>query len=194
MQRCLLLPIILLGATSLMAPETVACNPACRLETNVSPVMLNGSTPIFGMSAAVPSTDTASSFRGLRLGLTRKEAEAAVLMAGFTLRGVVEDDPNMDICDGTTAVGTVRFDDTKRVRKLELKPEYFSAGGSGLREFADRLFRHYRVAALKANDDICFPGLTCFRGHTPAGERLMLLNITRDVLLHVYAANVRPLP
>jgi hypothetical protein len=188
MKRSQLLPIFVLAVTSLMSPDAVACNPACRLETKMSPGVLNGSIPVFGTSS-IASADPASSFRGLRLGTTRAQAEAAVQVAGFRLRGVVEDDPNMDICDGTTAVGTVRFDAAGRVRKLELKPEYFSAGGSGLREFADRLFQHYNVASPGAKDDVCFPGLTCFRGHTSAGERFMLLSITQDVQLHVEAPN-----
>lgn len=186
MKHSLLLPTVLLVGASLMASGAAACNEACRLEANVSPAVLNGSIPIFGTSS-VPSADPASSFRGLRLGNTRAEAEAAVLAAGFGLRGVVEDDPNMDICKGSTTVGTVRFDTGGRVKKLELRPEYFSAGGSGLREFADRLFQHYNVASPVAKDDVCFPGLTCFRGHSPAGERFMLLSITRDVQLHVEA-------
>lgn len=188
MQRSLLLPIFLLAVTSLMAPEAVACNPACQLETKMSPAMLNGSMPVFG-TASIASADPASSFRGLRLGLTRVQAEAAVREAGFGLRGVVQDDPNMDICDGKTVVGTVRFDAAGRVRKLEFKPEYFFAGGSGLREFADRLFQHYNVTSPGAKDDVCFPGLTCFRGRSPAGETFMLLSITQDVRLYVQAAN-----
>jgi hypothetical protein len=191
MQRSLLLPIFLLAVTGLIAPDAVACNPACRLETKMSPVMLNGSIPIFG-TASIASADPASSFRGLRLGLTRAQAEAVVREAGFGLAGVVQDDPNMDICDGTTSVGTVRFDAAGRVRKLEFKPEYFFAGGSGLRDFADRLFQHYNVASPGAKDDVCFPGLTCFRGRSPAGENFMLLNITQDVQLHVQAAKFRP--
>lgn len=187
MKRAFLLSTILLAGTSLMASGAAACNLACKLEANVSPATLSGSTPIFGTSSA-HSALPASSFRGLRLGLTRAEAEAAVLATGFGFRGVAEDDPNMDICKGSTTVGTVRFDAGGHVRKLELRPEYFSAGGSALREFADRVFRHYNVASPGAKDDICFPGLTCFRGHTPAGERFMLLGITSDVQLHVDAA------
>jgi hypothetical protein len=177
-------PLALLIAAGLGAGDAKACNGACWQEVKLSPVALDGTKPVFGESRP-SSVDPASSFRGLRLGITRREAESALQAAGFSLRGIVPDDPNMDICEGTNSVGSVRFDAAWRVKKLALRPGYFAAGDAALREFADQVFAHYNVAAPKLEDDTCFPGLTCFKGLSAAGERFILFSVTRDVQLHV---------
>ena len=180
-------PFALLIAAGFGVTEAKACNGPCWQEVKLPTVAADGAKPVFG-EPATWTADPASSFRGLRLGISRRQAESALNTAGFSLRGMAPDDPNMDICDGADSVGSIRFDAAWRVKKLELRPGYFAAGDADLREFADEVFAHYKVAAPKLEDDICFPGLTCFKGLTAAGERFFLFSITHDVQLHVVSA------
>jgi hypothetical protein len=90
----------------------------------------------------------------------------------------------MDICNGQTRVGLIRFDENHRVVKLELSPLYFSMGRVQLREFVDAVFDQYRVRRDQNLDDVCYADVTCFRGTTLA-EQFLIVRITADVQLHV---------
>jgi hypothetical protein len=125
-----------------------------------------------------------SSFRGLSLLMNRTEAKAALQKVGFELASYHTDAMAMDICSGKTGVGIVRFDVDGTINKLELSPLYFAVSKIHVREFADKLFAHYKVRPAVNADDICFHDVTCFRG-TTLSEKLLILRIGHDLQFHI---------
>jgi hypothetical protein len=131
-----------------------------------------------------------ASLRGVSLDMTAGEVQQAVDRLGFLMLSPSSADAAMDICNGQTRVGTIRFDANQRVVKLELSPLYFSVGRVHLREFADAVFDKYRVTRAQMVDDVCYADVTCFRGTTLA-EQFLIVRITADVQLHV-SKRMRP--
>src|SRR5215210_2719770 len=131
-----------------------------------------------------------TSLRGVSLDMTVSEVQQAVGRLGFLLLSPSSTDTTMDICNGQTRVGLVRFDENHRVVKLELSPLYFSIARVQLREFADAVFDRYRVRQAQVADDVCYADVTCFRGTTLA-EQFLIVRITDDVQLHVSKKRMR---
>jgi hypothetical protein len=123
-----------------------------------------------------------TSFRGLRLSMSRIEAKKAIAGLGFDLIHVHSN--ALDICSRRSTIGTVRFNQHGRVVKLELSPSYFGVPKLNVREFADTVFEHYKVRPEVTADDVCFHDVTCFRG-TTLTEKLLILRIGSDVQFHI---------
>jgi hypothetical protein len=68
---------------------------------------------------------------------------------------------------------------------LELRPAFFEINEVVLREFADRVFEHYRVRSVVVDDDVCYGDVTCFRGTSTKGENFMIARIGGEVRLLV---------
>lgn len=168
-----------LGLTAANAAAGRVCPHLPNIE--LSHISAEVTTPQF--EPEIANADGYSSFRGLRLGLSRGEAQLALLRLKFT-NAYPPSDRAIDFCAGQTVVGTIRFDENSRVMKLELRPAYFAVNKLVLREFADELFQHYEVRPLRVDDDNCFADITCFRGTTTT-EEFLILRIATDVLVHV---------
>jgi hypothetical protein len=169
--------LVVLALTSAIA-EARDCRPIDEIQP--SPIGIDNSIPQFEPepTAAVGN----SSFRGLSLGSRLPEAEAAVQRFGLNLQGHSAD--QKIICRGQAKIGVIRFDEDDKIRKLELSPAYFAVGHIVLREFADGVFRHYKVRSLGIADDVCYQDVTCFRGVSPE-EQFLILRIAGDVQVHV---------
>ena len=127
----------------------------------------------------------ASSFRGLKLEMPRWQIAKVLDELGFTLRGLTPADAVMEICKEGASVGYVHFGANDQVRKFEFSPQFFTPSDSILRHFADDMFQRYQIQPDQADDDLCFPGLTCFQGTSPTGERFLIAKITGDVQFQV---------
>ena len=139
---------------------------------------VSASTPLAAQSAEMTrpqfEPETAdfdyTSLRGVSLDMTASEVQEAVGRLGFLMLSPSSTDTTMDICNGQTRVGLIRFDENHRVVKLELSPLYFSIGRVQLREFADAVFDRYGVKRAQVADDVCYADVTCFRGTTLAEQ------------------------
>ena len=159
---------------------------------------VSASTPLAAQSAEMTrpqfEPETAdfdyTSLRGVSLDMTASEVQEAVDRLGFLMLSPSSTDTTMDICNGQTRVGLIRFDENHRVVKLELSPLYFSIGRVQLREFADAVFDRYGVKRAQVADDVCYADVTCFRGTTLA-EQFLIVRITDDVQLHVSRKRMR---
>jgi hypothetical protein len=131
------------------------------------------------------STDVSdySSFRGLSLAMTEAEAAQALKRLRLTMVAQSSTRNAMDICRGKKNIGTIRFDENRRIEKLQLGPLYFLVGRIVLREFADDVFKRFDVHP-SVSDNICYWDVTCFKGTTSL-EEFLILRITDDVQLHV---------
>ena len=143
------------------------------------------STPASASSPLEPLLN-ASSFRGLKLELSRWEVAKVLGELGLTLRGATTVAEIMEICSGSAAVGRVHFTALDRVMKFEFSPQLFNPPDSNIRHFADDVFQRYQVHSDNGDDDVCFPGLTCFQGTSPTGERFLILKIAGDVQFQVF--------
>ena len=121
-------------------------------------------------------------FRGLALNMKETEAKLALSTLGYQFGRAVNS--ARDICDGKKGLGTVRFNQEGKIRKLEFSPDYFIASEIVLRKFADDLFSRYDVKTLKLSDDLCYPGVTCFRGISTF-EKFLVLKIAGDIQVHI---------
>ena len=73
---------------------------------------------------------------------------------------------------------------------LTLPGRLFLRQGYPLRDFADRVFEHYKVRPDEVADDACFQDVTCFRGRTEAREQFLILKI--NGLTRLYVRPLRP--
>jgi hypothetical protein len=131
-----------------------------------------------------------ASLRGVSLDMTVSAVQQAIGRLGFFMLSPSSTDTTMDICNGQTRVGLIRFDENHRVVKLELSPLYFSIGQVHLREFVDAVFDRYSVKRAQVADDVCYADVTCFRGTTLA-EQFLIVRIAADVQLHVSRKQMR---
>ena len=138
------------------------------------------SVPIFNPEL---TTVDSSSFRGLSLGFGRAEALNAVLRLGFVI--VPASESHINFCRGDYVVGSMRFDENNQLATLELRPAFFEVNEVVLREFADRIFEHYRVRPMVVDDDVCNSDVACFRGTAMKGENVLIVRIGGAVRLQV---------
>ena len=82
-------------------------------------------------------------------------------------------------------MGSMRFDENNQLATLELRPAFFEVNEVVLREFAVRIFEHYRVRPMIVDDDVCNSDLTCFRGTAMKGENFLIVRIGGAVRLQV---------
>jgi hypothetical protein len=170
----------LLSQHAMAAPPCSSCSTAKKLP--LDPLSADSSLAQFEPKALRPTFE--SSLRGLSLTMHESEAQAALHRLGFDLVSLPTDVNAMDICRKQTKIGTVRFDQNREIQKLELSPLFFAVGKVVLREFADSVFKHYKVRSLSADDDVCYHDVTCFRG-TTTSEQFLIVRIANDVQLHI---------
>jgi hypothetical protein len=162
-----------------MAAEPCYCRHLVDAKQPASPA----NSPQFDPAQAGFGSDY-TSFRGLSLSMSKSEARKVLRQLGFDLVDYESTVTAMHICSGQTGVGTARFDKRGKINKLELSPLYFAVSKMNVREFADRVFEHYKVRRSANTDDICFQDVTCFRGTTLV-ERVLILRISNDVQFHI---------
>lgn len=133
-----------------------------------------------------------SSFKGLLLDSTPGEAAATLFKEGFEIWvNTYVSPPNhvssFEICRarGKEPIGWIEFDQNGRAQRLTLQAGYFFTNEITVREFADSVFRHYRVTPDEVEDDACFQDVTCFRGRTNRGEQFLILKIGGKIQLLV---------
>ena len=145
---------------------------------------------IADMPTAGTAADSYSSFRGIGLGSKPGDVAANALAIGFPIYVTSFIDPpdavaSIDICRGDAMVGKIDFDDKGQTTHLVLYAGYFFDHDIGVREFAETVFKHYRVHADQTVDDACFQDVTCFRGRTDFRENFLILKIGGEVQLYV---------
>ncbi len=92
---------------------------------------------------------------------------------------------SIDICRGHYMVGTVAFDQQGQTLRMVLHAGYFYERDISVREFAEAVFKHYKVHRDEVTDDACFQDVTCFRGRTDAREQFLILKIGGETQLYV---------
>jgi hypothetical protein len=133
-----------------------------------------------------------SSFKGLVLGLTPAEAASTLFREGFEIWVNTYVSPrdkvsSFEICRprGKEPIGWVDFDQSGLAQRLTLQADDFFDKDISTRDFADRVFRHYKVRPDEVEDDACFQDVTCFRGRTDWGEQFLILKINNALRLYV---------
>jgi hypothetical protein len=134
-----------------------------------------------------------SSFRGISLASRPNEVRWHAQSLGFdTGTSYYVGDKTIaaiDICGNGAAAGHADFDRDGKMLRLSLKSRFFSDTPDFVRKFADDLFEHYAVEAIKVDDDVCFQDVTCFRGVSKYGEQFLILRIGTEAELYVRPAN-----
>jgi hypothetical protein len=161
--------LVLCSTVSVLSHSTVAEACTCDVSASTPSAVQSVELARPQFQPATADLDYAS-LRGVSLDMTVSEVQQAVGRLGFLLLSPSSTDATMDICNGQTRVGLIRFDENHRVVKLELSPLYFSMGRVQLREFVDAVFDQYRVKRAQMIDDVCFADVTCFRGTTLAEQ------------------------
>jgi hypothetical protein len=130
-------------------------------------------------------TGSYSSFHGISLDSTPADVVAAAEGRGFIAVSSTFVDSeavaaiHLRAKPGDCAdVGIVEFTRDGRPTRIQLGARYFCSGDVSVGEFARRLFRTYAVRTDKVADDNCFQDVTCFRGQTPAREKVMVLKLS----------------
>ena len=174
---------VLCSAFSVLGHCAVA--EACTCDVSASTSLATQSAELTRPQFDPETADLDYTFlRGISLDMTASEVQQAIGSLGFLMLSPSSTGAAMDICNGQTRVGTIRFGENQRVMKLELGPLYFSVGRVHLREFADAVFDRYGVKRVQMVDDVCYADVTCFKGTTLA-EQFLIVRITADVQLHV---------
>jgi hypothetical protein len=149
------------------------------------------------LTQPVASSSRYSSFKGITLGITPGEAAATLFREGFDIWINTYIKPkdtvsSFEICHprARELAGWVEFDQSGHAHRLTLQADYFFDKDIPLRDFADRVFQHYKVRRDEVADDACFQDVTCFRGRTAAGEQFLILRI--NGLTRLYVRPLRP--
>ena len=145
-------------------------------------------------ATALTATSHRSSFKGISLDSTPAEAAAILFREGFeiwinTYVSPKDTISSFEICHprGKDPIGWVEFDQKGQAQRLTLQADYFFDEDISTRDFADRVFRHYKVRPDEVEDDACFQDVTCFRGRTDRGEQFLILKINGALRLYVRA-------
>jgi hypothetical protein len=149
-----------------------------------------------GIAAEAPASPPSdrSSFKGIALGLTPGETAGTLFREGFeiwinTYVSPKDKVSSFEICHtrGKKLIGWVEFDQSGHAQRLTFQADYFFGKDISTRDFADRVFRHYKVQPDEVEDDACYQDVTCFRGRTDRGEQFLILKINGALRLYVRA-------
>jgi hypothetical protein len=146
------------------------------------------------LTQPVVSSSRYSSFKGITLGITPGEVAATLFREGFeiwinTYISPKDTVSSFEICHprGKELIGWVEFDQREHAQRLTFQPSFFFREDITIRDFADRVFQHYKVRRDEVADDACFQDVTCFKGRTNAGEQFLILRINGATRLYVRA-------
>lgn len=121
-------------------------------------------------------------FRGLFLGMSASELDAAVAAIGATKEKFTDlfsqkVDPNkFNLKRGSTLLGFILFDQNGRVQEMRLENDFFDMPGPvPLRDFAEKLAKAYGIPRLRYDRTTNVLGsFWAYMGDTSTGERLLI--------------------